>query len=387
MRILFIASRFPYPLIQGDRLRAYNQLRLLAANHKITLLSSIKSPEEYAGLDHVKSFCESVELFPRSLLRDIFNLFRAAFSTLPWQVVYHCDSRIKRRVADLLKSENYDVIHTQLARSAPLLDSVSDVLKVIDLIDALSLNMKRRAEKETGILSWIAASESKRMKMYERLLVHRFDHLIVVSEVDRQVIGNFLNLHTIPNGVDLSEFSFNQCGEREQEIVFTGNMGYFPNIDAVCYFASEVFPLIKKECPLVRFTVVGVNPPQSLQKDYPEVEFTGYVPRVHDYLSRASVAVAPMCSGSGMQNKIIEAMATGTPVVTTSYGIGGISAQHNKHFFVEDTPSNFASAVIRLLQSRELREKIALDARTYVQENYSWESSVKALESLYTDLM
>jgi polysaccharide biosynthesis protein PslH len=383
MKILFISARFPYPALSGDRVRAYNQLRLLSERHQITLLSPIKTPEEYAGLDHIRSFCESVEIFPKSILQNLLNLIKVPFSPLPWQVTYSCDTRIKLRIDDLLKTGKFDLVHTQLARTAPLINSVETVPRVIDLIDALSLNMQRRSESQKGILSWLAASEAKRMKIYERKLISQFDQLVVVSDIDRQVIGDFPNLHAIPLGVDLSEFSFENSKQRENEIVFTGNMGYFPNINAVQYFASEVWPLIKRSHSLVKFTVVGTNPPQSLQDDYPDIKFTGYVPRLHDYLSRASVAVAPMQSGSGMQFKIIEAMATGTPVVTTSYGIGGINAQHNKHFFVEDTAEGFARTVIRLLDNQDLRTQISINARDFVQENYSWESSIRAFEKLY----
>jgi polysaccharide biosynthesis protein PslH len=383
MRILYITSRFPYPALSGDRVRAYNQLRLLSKEHQIILLSPIKTPEEYAGLDHIRSFCESVEVFPKSFFRDILNLIKIPFSSIPWQVTYYCDGRIRTRIRDLLKTERFDVAHTQLARTAPLLDSIDTVPKVIDLIDALSLNMQRRSESQTGVLSWLAASEAKRMKAYEQKLINQFDHLVVVSDVDRQVIGDFPNLHAIPLGVDLSEFSFQNNQRRAHEVVFTGNMGYFPNINAVQYFASEVLPLIKKENPAVQFTVVGVNPPQSLQDEYPDIKFTGYVPRLHDYLSRASVAVAPMRSGSGMQFKIIEAMATGTPVVTTSYGIGGINARHDQHFFIEDTAEDFARTVVRLLADKDLCTQISMNARDFVQENYSWESSVRGFEKLY----
>ncbi len=384
MRILYITSRFPYPSLTGDRVRAYHQLRLLSQSHQITLLSPISNRVEYAGLEHIRSFCKSVEIFPRSFVQIALNFIQMPFSSRPWQVTYFGDARIKRRIQDLIKIEKFDVVHIQLARTAPLVEAVTDVPKIVDLIDALSMNMQRRAENESGILSWVAASEALRMKAYEQKLVRQFDHLIVVSEIDRQAIGEFSNLHAIPLGVDLSEFSF--CGaenRKKNEIVFTGNMGYFPNINAVQYFSSEILPLIKKENPEVQFIVVGTNPSKTLQELYPEVIFTGYVPRIHDYLSRASVAVAPMRSGSGMQIKIIEAMATGIPVVTTSYGIGGINAQHNQHFFVEDNAEDFARTVIRLLKDKDLREKTAIYARNYIQENYSWESSVKALEELY----
>jgi polysaccharide biosynthesis protein PslH len=383
MRILYITSRFPYPALSGDRVRSYNQLRMLSKEHQVTLLSPIKTPEEYAGLDHVRSLCESVEIFPKSLFRNILNLIKIPFSATPWQVTYYCDGRIRTRIADLLKTGKFDVVHTQLARTAPLFDSVDTVPKVIDLIDALSLNMQRRSESQTGFLSWLAASEAKRMKVYEQKLVHQFDYLVVVSEVDRHAISSCPNLHVIPNGVDLEEFTFNISVQKNPEIIFTGNMSYFPNIDAVQYFASRILPLIKNEFPKVEFIVVGTSPPLSLQKRFPEVNFTGYVPRIQDYLSRATVSVAPMQAGSGMQNKIVEAMATGVPVVTTSYGIGGMNAEHNRHFFIEDTAENFAKTVIRLLSDRDLRTRISMNAREFVQENYSWESSVGEFEKLY----
>jgi polysaccharide biosynthesis protein PslH len=385
MKILYMASRFPYPTLTGDRVRAYHQLRLLSQRHRLTLLSPIQSAEEYAGLAHIQSFCESVEVFPPSPRQRVFNLLKIPFSSLPWQVTYSADRRIKHRITHLLRSQHFDVLHTQLARTAPVVDERAAIPKVIDLIDALSLNMQRRAEQDNPIMAWVAGREARSLKLYEKILLKRFDHAAVVSPTDRNAIGDFVNLHIIPNGVTPSTSNLPAQMLEVPEIIFSGNMSYFPNINAVRYFIDRVLPLVQVHFPNVRLTVIGANPSPQLQHQYPTVRFTGYVPRIYDYIAQATVAVAPMQSGSGMQNKILEAMAVGVPVVTTAYGMGGLSAQHNQDLLIANTAADFASSVIALLQDQHLRQRIAVAAQQYIATHHSWEASVSILENLYLD--
>jgi polysaccharide biosynthesis protein PslH len=385
MKILYIASRFPYPTLTGDRVRAYHQLRLLSQRHRLTLLSPIKSAEEYAGLSHIQSLCESVEVFPPSPHQRICNLMRIPFSSLPWQVTYTIDRRIKHRITQLLRRQNFDVLHTQLARTAPLVDELVAIPKVIDLIDALSLNMQRRAEQENPIMAWVAGREARSLKSYEQILLKKFDHAAVVSTTDRDAIGDFTNLHVIPNGVTPSTSRLPIQAMAAPEIIFSGNMSYFPNINAVQYFIDRVLPLVRRHFPKVRFTVIGANPSPQLQHQYPEIKFTGYVPQIYDYIAQATVAVAPMQSGSGIQNKILEAMAVGIPVVTTAYGMGGLGAKHNQDLLIANTAKDFAASVIALLQDQQLRQRIAVSAQQYIATHHSWEASVAVLENLYRD--
>jgi len=213
--------------------------------------------------------------------------------------------------------------------------------------------------------------------------------LIVRSPVDREAIGPYENLHVIPNGVDIERFPIVEDGREPYTIVFTGNMGYFPNKDAVFYFREEILPMIIQQVPDLRLLIVGTNPPQEIVRlrEDPGIVVTGFVDSVADYLRKASVAVCPMRCGSGMKNTVLEAMACGTPVVATSLALEGIQVTPGEHVLVGDTPEAFADHVIALLRDAERSAALARKARGLVEQRYSWRSSVSQLESVYEEAL
>lgn len=385
MKILFVASRFPYPLLQGDRVRAYHQLRLLSQRHSITLVAPIQTQEEYAGIEILKQFCQRIELVKISKIERILNLVQIPFSSLPGQVLYFSNHSFSKRVQRLLQQESFDILHVQLVRMAPLAVEVSSVPKVLDFIDALSLNMSRRAQAETGLLAKIAQVEAERLLQYERFLTQDFEQLLICSPIDQKYIGKFTNLKVLPLGVDTKQFKVFPEKRNLKKVIFTGKMSYFPNNNAVEYLIEEIFPLIQKQVPDVQMMIVGPGLPKKLARKCQDlgVFVTGFVPNLSEYLSQATVAIAPMRSGSGMQFKVLEAMAAGTPVVATSYALGGLNAEVNKHLLVGDSPETFAAQVVKLLNNPELQAEIAENAYQFIAKNFSWERSVQQLEVFY----
>ncbi len=225
------------------------------------------------------------------------------------------------------------------------------------------------------------------MQQYERELTREFHQLMVCSAIDRDTIGSFPNLHIVPNGVDLENFPFVAAARHPNTIIFTGNMRYFPNVNAAQYFINEVLPLIRAVIPQVQFTVVGPNLPIDLQKQFltAGVTLAGFVSNVHDYLQRAAVAIAPMWAGSGIQNKVLEAMATGTAVVATPFSVGSLPAKSGKHLLIANDAAEFAQAVIRLVSDRTLNQEIAINARQLVEHHFSWGQSVEILATVYQE--
>ena len=234
-------------------------------------------------------------------------------------------------------------------------------------------------------MKWLFHFEAQRMARYERELVFSFDQQVVSSPLDKEAIGTYENLYVIPNGVDIEDFPYNENGRESNIIVFSGRMGDFPNAEAAVYFATRVFPLIRKQVPQARFLIVGADPSHRVLglARLPGVEVTGYVPRIRDYLTRATVAVAPMQAGSGIQNKVLEAMASGSPVVATPYALGGIDAVDGEHLLVAEDAEGLAEQVVRLLKDPALRRRLAHNARRLVEEKYTWERSVAMLEEVH----
>jgi len=386
MRILFVASRFPYPPIQGDRVRAYHHLRVLSQQHRITLIAPAPEGDQARGLTAIEPFCEQIHVIVTPVWRRLLQLARAPFTSLPLQTLYLFSPGTRVKARQLLERELFDLVHVQLVRMAPVGACMDGIPKVMDFIDALSLNMSRRSQRERGLMAWVMSMEAQRVHHYERELTQQYDQLVVSSPLDRDAIGDYDNIHVIPNGVSIEEFPFVDGERASDAIIFTGRMGYFPNADAAVWFARQVLPLVRRRLPHVQFSIVGADPTpevQALARE-PCVSVAGYVSSIQRYLHQATIAVAPMWAGSGMQFKVIEAMCSGTPVVATPYALGGIEACHGEHLLVGEDAESFADQVVRLLEDRELRHHLAYSARRLVEAKYTWERAVAMLEDVYS---
>jgi polysaccharide biosynthesis protein PslH len=387
MKILFLAARFPYPPIQGDRVRAYYQLRHLGTRHAITLVAP--EPDSRANFDAalaaIRPYCTSIETVPVAKWERLGRLLRTPFTRLPLQTLYFCLPAIEHRVRQLLSAQVYDLAHVQMVRMAPVELALGRLPKVLDLIDALSVNMRRRAERQRGPLSRLAAAEAGRIARYERELPLRYDRLLISSDSDRAAIGNYPNLHVVPNGVEVEAHTFSHEQRQPGLLVFSGTMRYFPNADAAIWFARHVFPMVRRQIPEARLLIVGADPPKTVQRlaRTDGIRVTGFVPSTQAYLLQATAAVAPMQAGSGMQFKVIEAMACGTPVIATPLGIGGLAVEPGRHVLVADTAEAFTQQLVRLMRDVTLQRELANNARKLVEERYSWTRSVAALEEIY----
>ena len=388
MRILFLTPRLPYPPVKGDTLRVFHIIKHLSESHEILLLSLIGREEERRNLAHLETYCSKVETVLLGRYRSYLNVMGSLFSDTPFQVSYFSSPLMRERLRTTLREERVDLIHAVLLRSAHYVMRNHSLPKVVDLIDALSLNMERRYRREKGFKRLAFREEWKRVRSFEKEVCRSFDKATVVSEMDRVAIGEG-NVEVVPNGVDTELFKPSTEGREGHLVIFTGNMGYFPNRDAVFYFREEILPMIVQQIPGLRFLIVGANPPRGIVHlgEDPRIVVTGFVDSVGDYLQKASVAVCPMRCGSGMQNKVLEAMACGTPVVATSLALEGIQATPGEHALVGDTPEAFADHVIALLRDAERSTALARKARELVEQRYSWRSSASRLECVYQEAL
>ncbi len=385
MRLLFLASRPPYPPLQGDRLRAYHFLRHLRKRHHITLVAPV--PHPLSAEENAANAALAARWVPVPLRRSeqIRNLLAFLGRALPLQTLLFATPSLRRVVRTLLEQEPFDLVHVQLARVAPAVPETSPIPRVLDFIDALSLNMARRAQQESWPRNWLFRWEARRMAAYERRLVRLFTQQVITSATDKAAIGDFPTLHVIPNGVDVEQFPFHPGPRQPGLIVFTGRMGYFPNEEAAVFFATQVFPRIRARYPEARFVIVGADPSPRVRSlaSQPGITVTGFVPRVQDYLARAWVAVAPLQAGTGIQNKVLEAMAMGAPVVATPYALGGIAARAGEHVLVASTPEQLATAVLQVLTQPDLARRLAQAGRAFVTAHHSWEEATARLEAVY----
>lgn len=313
-------------------------------------------------------------------------VLRGGMSRVPLQAALYESRRMRQAIAEARRVDPYDVAHVQLARMAPYLDDIRPIPHVVDLVDALSLNMERRARHDRGLWRWVARLEGQRLARYERAVCDSADQALVGSPMDRESLGSPPKLAVVTSGVDLAEFSYRRAGREPDTVIFSGNMGYFPNVQAALWLGRTILPAIGRAIPGVRLRIVGARPDRrilSLARHDPRITVEDHVETVSSHLRRAAVAVAPMQAGSGQQLKVLEAMASGTPVVATTLAASGIEARRGEHLLVADEPDAFAAHVIRLLRDPALAGDLAEGARRLVEDRYTWERSVAEIEHIY----
>ncbi len=395
MKILFLSLRCPYPPHRGDRIRSYHFIKQLSKQHAITLVYFAESESDIESAKHLESFCERVEWVRFHRYFAFLNTGLHCLSKHPLQLHYWYAPQMQRKVNQILSEERFELIHAQLFRMGQYVTDAQAPAKVLDLCDSLALNLNRRANLDCIAKRFLVKLEEQRVRRYEITIMKAFDCGTVVAHFDRDYLlkqDNSLNLSIVPMGVDLGYFRPNPSLHTQPSaspmLLFTGTMNYFPNSDAAIYFCNEIFPRVREQHPKARFYIVGNHPSDQVQRlrTHNSIVVTGHVPDVRPYFEEASVFVAPLRAGSGIQTKNLEAMAMKVPVVTTSVGAMGLQAEIGKELRVADTPKAFAEEVIHLLDNKQLRENIAQTARNRVETNYSWEVIGERLEHVYTQI-
>ena len=261
---------------------------------------------------------------------------------------------------------------------------IKNIPKVIDISDAISKSLSRRIATSNMFMRALIRIERNRVSDYEQQVINDFSIPIVVSEKTKEHLGGNNKIKVIRLGVEKRERSLNsRIANIERPIlIFSGNMSYYPNVDAAIYFAREIFPLVTKRFPKAIFKIVGVNPTKNVRKLNSEsVIVTGKVPSIRTEMEKADILVAPMRSGAGTQNKILEAMSSGIPIVTSSIGSEGLGDIDDVPFRVADTEADFAKELISLLENEELRNNLINSALDFIEEKHSWNSIIDQFES------
>ena len=379
MKILIVLPRFPYPLEKGDKLRAYHQIVQLAKTNEVYLFAVSHqrvSDEHRAALE---PYCKEIRIVNLPRWVSCKNVLRNYICTKSLQLGYWDSQRARRTCRQFISQVDPDVIYSQMVRTMPLV-ARADYPKVMDFQDALSLNTERRMEQSKGFWRYVLHFEFKMLRSAEYKAMRIFDRLTIISEADRDAIPHRQsdNIRVVPNGVDLDYFQTQNSEFRIQnstDLVFCGNMQYEPNIDAARFLVNEIMPLVWERRPETTLTLAGATPKKAVRELASDrVTVTGTVPDIRPYYSAAKVFVAPMRIGSGLQNKLLEAMAMGTPCVTTPLAGDTLGAEGGKHLLVGTTAQQLADAILALLADATRRTLMASEAHRFVQQHYTWDT-------------
>ncbi len=390
MNILYLAHRIPFPPNKGDKIRSYHQIQHLSNSHNVYLACLVDDEEDFQYVSELKKLCRIVETARRSTVKQFWPTGKAFLKGQALSVGAFYSRELQQKIHAILKSIQIDCI---LAFSSPMAEyvrNVNDVPKFMDFVDLDSEKWRAYAEYQPFPFSWLYRLEATRLSQYEKTVAEEFDHSMFVSSVEAQLFCRVMakrSVSVVPNGVDLEFFDRNgsvKIGNDKPSIVFTAAMDYFPNIDGARFFCEDILPRIAQSVPNVSFTIVGRKPDSKVLKLARSglVHVTGTVPDVRSYLTDAAVAVIPLRIARGVQNKILEAMAMGLPVVGTTNAFQGIAVSPEDGIRIVDDPVDFANEVTTFLQDPLLRKECGLKARRFVEKHCRWEDCGLILENL-----
>lgn len=386
MRIIMVVHRIPYPPRTGEKVRAYHFARHLAARHDLTLACLADepgAPEAITGLRREFDDVECVTV-PRGRQRATAVLSLAAGGCAT--MTYFDSPELKRRVAARLAA-GVDLVFLYSSSTIQYVTGPHEVPVVMDFVDVDSAKWRQYGDQSPAPQRWLYRTEAARLRRWELVAARRASRCLVATRNEAALlheIAPWAPTTAIGNGVDLEYFTPAPEPTREPVVVFTGAMDYLPNVDGVTHFCERIFPAIRARVPATRFVIAGRSPAPAVRRlaAQPGVEVTGTVADIRPYLRAAAVAVVPLRIARGLQNKVLEAMAMGLPVVVTPGAHDGIDARAGRELVVEDDPGRFADAVVGLLTMPERRAAIGINAQRFIEAHHSWGASTAALDGV-----
>jgi len=366
-------------------------IRHLSRNHSVVIASLAHTEQELAEGSGLKDYCEEViaEILPNSMRWS--RAFKAVLASTPSSVAYFWSSRLYRRIRERLLTTDFDVIFVHCAFVAQYVKDYEYGFKVLDFGDLDSAKWAQYSRWKRFPFSVGYAVEAAKLRRYERDIARRFNRCSVTTQGEMEEfhkLGVTTSCRLIPNGVDTEYFTpdrWNSASSRV--IVFLGRMDYFPNIDGVNYFVKEIFPIIREKREDAELRIIGSNPAKSVRelRKLPNISVTGHVRDVRPYLKDAAVSIAPLRIARGTQNKILESMAFGIPVVATPEASKGVQAIHGRDLLVADNSQSFAQKVLDLMMNRQLAIVLSEAGRRQVERAHRWSTSMNILDNLLAE--
>jgi sugar transferase (PEP-CTERM/EpsH1 system associated) len=391
LKLLFFANRIPYPPYRGDKLKIYNLAKRLKDDHELHLLTFAQTKEEFQYKAELEKIFKKVHLIYLPKWRSALNCLAALWNPSPLQVLYFSSAAMQEKLDEILAVDSFDAIHVQHLRMSPYLAIRKDIPRLLDMPDAFSLYWERRKKMQKNILFKAFETIEQRRVFRAEEIMKEYDFSLVCSPEDLEYLKrhhHINNIRLLPNGVDLEVFKAQHHDyTHNHTLLFTGNMDYAPNIDAVIYFTSEILPIVRNSYPQVKFIIAGQRPVKkvlALANEY--VEVTGFIKSLSEVYNQASVVVAPLRFGAGTQNKVLEGMAMGVPVVCSEIGFKGLGITSGEGAIVQTDAPAFANTVIELLRSAEKREAIGKRGVEVIHARFDWDAIAKTLEAYFVEI-
>jgi polysaccharide biosynthesis protein PslH len=400
MNILFLSTRSPYPLISGHSLRTYHILKGAAQNHNVTLVTFVQLPKhelKEENLQHLRSFCKEVYPFKISSdfsrLKFASGLFMNLFSFEPFVAKKYNVPEVRGKIREILNTEKIDLVHVDMLPLSVYINEFEELPKILVNHNVESVRLYRWYQTESNpVKKAYLGIQYPKLRSFEKSAMEKFDCCVTVSEKDKELLremGVKNSIVVVPNGTDTTFFKPMGRKKIDNSVLWLGHMDVHTNKDAVIYFWREILPLLQKQYPQVRMTFVGSAPPEEIADAASRnghIKVTGFVDDVRPYIDEAEVMVVPLRIGSGTRLKILDAMAMGKAIVSTSVGCEGLEVTDGDNILIADTPKEVAKRTALLLRNPAIRQKIENNARK-VAENYDWRHIIEKQEAAYQLIM
>ena len=383
MKIFVLLPRIPYPLEKGDKLRAFNQIKQLAKHNEIVLcaLNDNSKVSEQDAFRALQPYCQSINFIKISKPQILIGLVRAFCKGLPLQCGYFFNRRAAKRIDKLIAKHRPDMLYGQLLRVAEYIRR-NDLPKAIDYQDIFSYGMKRRADVASFVMRPIYNMEYRRLARYEAAIFDDFDVRTIISSPDRDLFPHERrdDILIIPNGVDHDYFKPMER-EKKYDLVFTGNMSYPPNVNAVEYLANEILPIVWKTRPETTLYIAGATPDPRVKKCANDrIIVSGWLDDIRDAYAQSRFFIAPMRIGTGLQNKLLEAMSMRLPAITSPLANASLGAKPNEEILIGSNADEMAKNIIALLTDKEKAAQIAQAGFDFTNRVYDWGRATEVLE-------
>lgn len=396
MRILVISSYLPYPLFSGGHIRLYNIIkRLTERSHQVSLICEKRPNQTDNDISEVAKICKAVITVPRKKQWSLQNIFQTAKSERPFLIVGHTNEEMQEKIRELLANNTFDLLHVE---TSYVMQNVSQTAIPIVLVEhnIEYLVYQKFMANAPLPLRPLLAIDIKKLKRVEEGFWKKATHIVTVSEKEKQIIG-LPNVSVVPNGVDTNVFSMKKdlkiTTKSEADILFIGDFKWLQNRDTARWIVNTIYPQIQsyfKQAKKITLWIVGKHIPKDIKKKEKDEDIVcdeNSEKPTERIFADADVLLTPIRIGGGTQYKILEAMASGTPVITTTLGVEGIEAKDGKEILVGQTAHELARLTAKVLEDEKLYETIAKNARAFVEKNYTWDSIVARLEKVYQTVL
>ncbi len=382
-----ITPYLPYPLVSGGQIRTYNLLKNLHKEHEITLISFIRENQENSYLPELKKYTKNVYTFKKLKPFSLVNIFKAGFTSYPALMTMYLSKKVENLIGKISEKENFDLIH---AETFYVMSNIPQFVKIPKLLVEQTIEYKVYQSFVNSIkflpLKKLLNIDVAKIKKWETYYWKVAEKVITMSAKDKNVVKNEVknnDVDVVPNGVDTESFFKIEKIKGEKLVLFLGNFKWIQNKEAILYLRDKIWPLISKKLPSAKLWIVGRNPSREVLEMASEKVKIESVEDIREVFKHASVLLAPMLSGGGTRYKILEAMASSTPVVATSLGVEGLDVKHNQTVFIGETPESLADLTVQILQNDSLARQVVENAKNLIAKEYNWQDIAAKLDSIY----